>query len=248
MHNSHGNLGTPSLRLVKNRQHCDQCDTLELCTHAWLDDELIECIDPITLDCGIYQAGQPIFQMEDRFRALYIVQSGLVKVEKILENGTNHVSGFYFRGDLFGLKSIGRAEYGYDAIALETTRVCEIPYQRLAALGLSIPRLQQKMINLLGSELHQLDDLLVDGRHLNAEKRLLLFLRNLCERNRIQSRNNTGRLHLPMTKTDIASYLGIRPESVSRALTNLHRQGVIRNHPKYIEIDDVNLAEHSLCR
>jgi CRP/FNR family transcriptional regulator len=240
--------GRYSLRLIKEKQHCEQCDTLQLCSNTWLDKELISDIDQITLDRGTFQTGQAIFHMEDRFRSFFTIQSGSVKVEKTLEDGTKHVNGFFFTGDLFGLDSIGKSLYEYDAIALETTRICEIAYDKIELLSSSIPRLQKLFISLLGNKVHQTNNLLIDGRYLSAEKRLLLFLKSLCERNLVHIKSNKGRLNLTMTKADIASYLGLRPESVSRALTNLQKQGVIRNYLKYIEINDISAAMRAICK
>jgi len=210
--------------------------------NAWLDKEFISDINQISLDGGTFQAGAAIYRMEDRFRSLFIIQSGSVKVEKILEDGTNHVNGFYFRGDLFGFDSIGGALYNYDAIALETTRICIIPYDKLESLGSLVPRLQNMITTLLAGKLQQTNNLLIDSRYLSADKRLLIFLNNLCERNLVQSQNGKGRIHLPMPKTDIASYLGIRAESLSRILANLQKRGVIRNHNRSIEINDIDTA------
>jgi CRP/FNR family transcriptional regulator len=239
--------GKQSLRLIEEVRPCEHCTTQQRCLKNWLGNDSAGDIGQVIHEKGTFRAGQAIYQMEDRFRSLFIVQSGLVKVEKTLLDGTNHVNGFYFPGELFGVDSIGDACYGYDAIALESTRICEISYERLEALGSSMPRLQQLLVSLLGNKVHQANSLLLDGRYLSAEKRLLLFLKSLCERHFIQTQRSRGRLHLPMTKTDIASYLGIRPESVSRALTNLQRQGVIRNHLRYIEINDINAAVRAIC-
>jgi CRP/FNR family transcriptional regulator len=240
--------GKPSLRLIQRKQQCEQCDTKRICLNAWLDKELISNIDQITLVGGTFQKGQAIYKFEDRFRSLFIVQSGSVKVEKILEDGTNHVNGFYFRGDLLGLDSIGNAVYNYDAIALETTRICKIPYNQLEMLGSSIPRLQQRFISILSSKMHQTNKILLDTRYLSADKRLLLFIKSLCERNLVQSESGKGVIHLPMSKTDIASYLGIRAESLSRILGDLQKQGILRNCLRYIEINDINAAMQMICK
>jgi CRP/FNR family transcriptional regulator len=202
----------------------------------------------ITLVRGIFQKGQAIYHAEDRFRSLFIVQSGAVKVEKILEDGTNHVKGFYFHGDLFGLDSIGNVLYNYDAIALDTTRICQIPYDQLEMLGSSNPLLQKRIISLLSGKMHQINNLLLDSRYLSADKRLLLFLKSLCERNLVHTRNGKGKIHLPMSKSDIASYLGIRSESLSRILANLQKQGVIRNRFRHIEINDMDAAMQLICK
>lgn len=240
--------GKATLRLIKGNQRCEQCVTKQLCFNAWLDKELISDIDQITLIRGTFQKGQAIYKLEDRFKSLFIVQSGSVKVEKTIEHGTNHVNGFYFRGDLLGLDSIGNALYNYDAIALETTRVCKMPYDQLEMLGSLFPRLQQKIISLLSSKVHETNNMLIDNRYLSADKRLLLFLNSLCERNLMQTKSGKDRIHLPMSKTDIASYLGIRAESLSRILTDLEKQGVIRNCPRHIEIEDINTAMWRSCK
>lgn len=240
--------GKLRLRLVNGKQHCEECGTKHLCLNAWLDKEFISDIDKITLARGTLQAGEAIYRMEDRFRSLFIVQAGSVKVEKTLEHGTRHVNGFYFRGDLFGFDSIGNSIYGYDAIALETTRICRIPYDQLELLGSSIPHLQKMITTLLAGRINQANNMLIDCRYLGADKRLLYFLKGLCERNLVESQNRKGRIHLPMSKSDIASYLGIRAESLSRILANLQKQGVIRNYTKYIEIDDINAAMRMICK
>lgn len=240
--------GKPLLRLVNGRQHCEQCDTRQRCMNAWLDRELTGAIDRIVVARAAFQKGQAIYQAEERFRSLFIIQSGSVKVEKILEDGTNHVHGFYFRGDLFGLDSFGSALYDYDAMALETTKICKIPYDQFEILCSSNPRLQKMIVSLISGKMQQSNNLLLDSRYLSADKRLLLFLKDLCERNLALPRGSKGRINLPMSKSDIASYLGIRAESLSRVLANLQRQGVIRNRFRFIEINDINAAMQAICK
>ncbi len=240
--------GKTTLRLVKGKQHCELCDSRQMCLDAWLDKELINDFDQLDLARGTYHKGQALYKQEDHFRAVFIIQSGSVKVEKTLEDGTHHVNGFYFRGDLLGLDSIGNKLYNYDAIALETTKICKIPYGQLEILSSSIPRLQQKIISLLSSKMHQANNLLIDSRYLSADKRLLLFLKSLCERNLLQTRGGKSKIYLPMPKSDIASYLGIRAESLSRILANLQKQGVISNRFKYIEISDIDAAMRMICK
>lgn len=77
--------------------------------------------------------------------------------------------------------------------------------------------------------------------------RLLLFLRYLCQHNGIRQSDGSGRIRLPMRKGDIACYLGLRPESLSRALSRLQREGIIRNHAKSIELQDMQSNVALLC-
>jgi len=197
---------------------------------------------------GPYEAGERIYKIQDKFKSLFIIKSGIVKVEKVDSDGNSHISRFHFSGDLIGLESIGDEQYSYNAIALEKTWVCEIPLDSLNLLGQSIISVQQTMISLLGKRVHQADDMLTQVRYLNSEQRLLVFFEMLCKRYFIQTIDSKKKLHLPMSKGDIASYLGMRPESVSRALRNLQNQGVIHNHLKSIEIKDLNVAKKMICK
>ena len=238
----------PLLRLIKEDQHCEQCATRQLCLKAWLDNEARNDIGQITLSRGTFHKGQAIYKLEDRFRSLFIVQTGSVKVEKTLEDGTNHVNSFYFRGDLLGLDAIGNTFYNYDAVSLETTRVCKIPYEHLEILGSSFPRLQQRIISLISSKIYESNNLLLNSRYLSADKRLLLFIKSLCDRNLVHSKSGNGRVHLPMSKGDIASYLGMRAESLSRILADLQKQGILCNRSRYIEINDINSDMWVICK
>ena len=220
---------------------------MQHCLKAWLDEELVDDIDQVTLVRGSFEAGQAVYKIEDRARSLFILQSGSVKLQKALEDGTNHVQDFYFRGDLFGLESVGSDVYGFDAIALEKITVCEIPYDQLDAFNVSTEQLHGMFSSLLGNKVRQSNHLLLQGRYMVAEQRLMLFLKSLCDRNLLQIENNRGRISLPMSKVDIASYLGLRPESLSRALSTLQRKGVILNRQKSIEILDVNSAKKLFC-
>jgi CRP/FNR family transcriptional regulator len=76
---------------------------------------------------GPYAAGERIYRIEDQLKSLFIINSGSVKVVKVLIGGNCHTSGFFFSGDLIGLEAVYDEKYRYDAIALEQTSVCELP-------------------------------------------------------------------------------------------------------------------------
>ncbi len=229
----------------KSEIDCYQCDTRSRCLGQGLSDEHLHGLRQITHTHGPYQPSQAIFKMEDSFKSLFIIQSGAVKIETISHDGTNLVDGFFLKGDLLGLEAIGDMQYRHDAIALEESWVCELPFEQLESLCSFIPRLQHKILVLLGQKIRYTNDTIVHGRNLSAEKRLLNFLQMLCQRMVMQKDSTIGSLKLPMTKGDIASYLGLRPESLSRALKKLQCDGIIRNHPKKIEFID-NKAVHDL--
>lgn len=244
----HCHSGRASLRLIRQAQLCNLCDTRQLCKDTWRDQAVMRDLSSIILSKGPYKTGEYIYKIEDQAKSLFIIQSGIVKTEKVLSDGNYHISSFYFPGDLIGLESVDDEQYCYDAVALDNTWVCEIPLDRLSSLGESINSVQKTVMTLLSKRIRQADDLLIHARYLSAEQRLLVFFEMLCKRYFVQIIDNKQKLHLPMSKGDIASYLGLRPESISRALRKLQNQGVIQSHLKTIEIKDINVAKKMICK
>lgn len=232
------NSGTPhlpKLRVIGTELDCDSCEARDRCPGADLDHDQLKLLSSITTTRGPFRAGQAIYKMEDHFKSLYVIQEGAVKVETVSEDGVNMVDGFFFVGELFGIDAIGDSHYRNDAIALKKTWVCELPYDKLETLCTNIPDLQHKIFKLMGHQIRMINDNLVHNRYLSAEKRVLIFLRKLSDSN-VVKKTDDGQMPLPMSKGDMACYLGLRPESLSRALSKLSSEGVIRNHAKKIEL------------
>ncbi|MCB1754811.1 MAG: Crp/Fnr family transcriptional regulator [Gammaproteobacteria bacterium] len=225
----------PRFRVIDNEMDCDHCEARDRCPGAELDQDQLKKLNSISATRGPFQAGQTIYRMEDKFKALYVIQKGAVKLESVSEDGVNMVDGFFFLGDMFGVDAIGATHYSNDAVALETTWVCELPYEKLEYLCEQIPGLQTRIFKLLAHQIRQINNTIVHNRYLSAEKRVLMFLEALSESN-VVKKNNDGQMQLPMSKGDMAHYLGLRPESLSRALGKLANEGVIRNNAKKIEL------------
>ena len=248
MDNSRLHHGRASLRLIKEKQDCSLCDTHHLCSETWPDQKLISAINTLTTSKGPINIGDSVYKMENQFKSLFIIQSGVIKLEKPLEDGKTHVAGFYFSGDVIGLESVGDEQYNYDAIALDPTWVCEVPYKYFYSDDESANLLKGRIITLYAEKLREANSLLALGKYQTSEQRLLQFLEVLCKRHFSKNLSNTHKLQLPMPKGDIANYLGLRPESISRALQKLQSRGVIRNHKNAIEILDMKVAKMMICK
>ena len=233
---------------IGEKQGCDRCETRLLCLGEGLTDEQLHGLESITHTRGPYQTGQAVYKMEERFKSLFVIKTGSVKIESISHEGNNLVDGFFFRGDLVGLEAIGADRYQHDAVALEETRVCELPFDQLETLCSFMPRLQHKILLLLGQKIRHTNSAIVHGRYLTAEQRLLGFLQVLCQKKVLQHDKYRSSVRLVMSKGDIASYLGLRPESLSRALRKLQSKGIIRNYGKRVEILNLESISGSLCK
>lgn len=233
------NCRMTSLRLVGKQTDCTDCVVQVRCIGNSLSKQELQALSSIIRTVGPFKEGSAIFKMETPFNSLFAIQHGSVKIEAALEDGANLVKGFYFPGHLIGADAIGESLYQYDAIALEPTWVCELPFTKLEMLCAQIPKLQHEILILLARKIRDADAAVANGHHLNAEKKVLLFLQSLNKYRGILTKKDDDVIELPMSKGDIASYLGLRPESLSRALSKLQSEGVLINQARKITLLDL---------
>ena len=246
MSNSTNTSPYTDLPHIDDRSKCRACETLERCISNWLDRTLIKHIYPILVFSGPIAAGEVIYKKGEIVKSLHIVRSGSVKVLKPLGGNSYDVEGFYFPGELFGLCTLDEKVQKYDVVALKETVICKLPLKYLRSIGSSFPRFQQLLISELTAEIHRQSERLYNERHLSAADRVRLFLKSILERNLEQIEKNRGRFDLPMTKRDVALFLGMSPESLSRNLKELESQGMINNYFNHIEFRDIKQIMHSI--
>ena len=221
---------------------CDNCQSKVPCLGGQLNPKGRELFGKAIRRQATFKTGDRIFKAEKKFKSLYAIRSGAVKIQTYAYDGTNLVSGFYFSGDLVGIESIGDSIYRNDAIALSKTTVCEILFNQLEDLCDSIPALRHEVMMLFAKKIRHTEQAIVHGRHLHAKTRLLGFLQHLYEQNGLLQKDGVKRVFLHMSKGDIACYLGLCPETLSRALKKLEKEGVIRNRSKSIELLNTETA------
>lgn|SRR5690625_2798040 len=220
-----------------NHVSCNDCRMSSLCLPLALQNEEVARLDeivqrgrPLQKDELVYSAGEP-------FRAVYAVRSGAIKSYCLDNEGVEQVTGFYLPGEVFGMDGLGDDRYSTNAVALETSAVCEIPFEHFERLGTQIPSLQRHFLQLMSREIttdHQLITLLSKN---SADERIATLLMSISRRN--QRRNlSASRFRLPMSRADIGNYLGLTVETVSRVFSRLQKQGIIYADKKEIEILD----------
>ncbi len=186
--------------------------------------------------------GETLFQTGDTFRAVYAVKSGSFKSFTWLNGGGEQVVGFHFPGELLGLDSVRSPRYGYCARALEQSNVCLLKFDELDLLGERLPQFQEQLIQLLSKQImmEQRQSLVVSQQ--SAEERLAAFLINLSRR--FQERGLPSvEFHIAMSRQDIANYLGLALESVSRLFTRFQEQGMLKVSGKLVVLTDLTALE-----
>ncbi|MEX1237304.1 MAG: helix-turn-helix domain-containing protein, partial [Pseudomonadales bacterium] len=167
----------------------------------------------------------------------FAVRSGALKVYTMNKSGEEQVIGFYLPGEIFGLDAIDGEIHQCSAKALETSAICEIPYDQLQPLSGKIGNLQLQMYKLLSREIRQDQNLQTLLSKMSAEERLSSFLLNLAIRYQ-QRKLSPVSFRLPMSRADIGNYLGLAVETVSRAFTRMQENGIIKVDQREVRIID----------
>lgn len=166
-----------------------------------------------------------VFHEADRAEYVYNVTEGALKLYKVLPDGRQQVTGFLFPGDFLGLAYNDR--YACSAETLKPTSLCRFPRKRLEALFRALPQLERRLLGLASNELAAAQDqLLLLGRKTARERvaSFLLMLAAGAERRGLAP----DPIVLPMTRGEIADYLGLTLETVSRNFSWLKTRGLIR--------------------
>ena len=183
------------------------------------------------------QPGDALFRLHDPLGSVYVTSEGAFKTIGINEAGEEHVLGFHLPGELFGLDAIGSGRHRCSAIALTQARVCELPFATLATAATQLPSLQHQLLRVMGQSAdldHDHVDLLSRRQ---ASERIALFLQGMGERYRRIGRSGED-FQLPMSRDEIARYLGLALETVSRSFSRLHEDGVLDVRGRRVRVLD----------
>jgi CRP/FNR family transcriptional regulator, anaerobic regulatory protein len=184
------------------------------------------------------QPGEALCRAGDAFEALYLVRTGFLKTVCLDGAGNEQVLAFPMRGDAIGVDGFDQGHYNEDAIALDSCHVIVVPFARIAALGCRIPGIERLIYAIFNRELVHRQNMVRLLGMLNAEARVAAFLLDLSER--------FGRLGcskssfvLRMTRQELGSYLGIKLETVSRAMSAFAVSGMLNVCRREVVLNDV---------
>jgi CRP/FNR family transcriptional regulator len=172
------------------------------------------------------EPGQPLFHEGDPAKRVFTVTRGVLKLYKLLADGRRQVMGFMFPGEFLGI-SIDE-EHAFTAEALEPVDLCWFPRNRFEDFMQYHPALERELYRLAAHELAAAQaQMLLLGRK-TAPERLASFFLALLDRTEKASGGASGMIDLPMSRADIADYLGLTKETVSRVLAMLKRRRLVR--------------------
>jgi CRP/FNR family transcriptional regulator len=227
--------------LERLRRGCAQCSLHVLCLPAGIGGSDLQQLDDIVRNRRPLDQGESLFRAGQTLGSLYVAREGAFKTVATDEDGEEQVIGFHLPGELMGLDALGRGQHACDATALTRATVCEIPMDQLEHVCAQLPALQHQLLRIIGQGINR------DQTHMEmlgrrqASERMALFLHGLAERYRLLGRPG-DQFVLPMSREDIASFLGMVIETVSRTLTKMQDEGIITVRGRQLQIlDEVRL-------
>ena len=219
--------------------HCSTCSLSSLCLPVSLNMTEMDRLDDIIDKSRPLKKGDHLFHQGEPFSSVYALRAGTIKTYTLTNEGEEQITGFYFPGELVGLSGFDSEAYPVSAKILETTTVCEIPFERLDDLSGQMPELRRQILRTLSKEVRDDQQMMLLLSKKNAEQRVATFLVKLSSRFKARGYSATN-FRLSMSRNEIGNYLGLAVETVSRIFTRFQKMELIRVDGKEIELTDLD--------
>ncbi len=227
-----------SIKLHSPHQaHCKDCSLASLCLPLSLNMEDMDALDEIVKRGRPLKKGEFLFRQGDAFNSVFAVRSGALKTFSLSDSGDEQITGFHLPSELVGLSGMDSEIYPVSAVALETTSVCEIPFERLDELSVQLPQLRRQLMRIMSREIRDDQQMMLLLSKKTADERIATFLVNLSARFRARG-FSANQFRLSMSRNEIGNYLGLAVETVSRVFTRFQQNQLLEAEGKEVHILD----------
>ena len=217
------------------RHFCSTCAFSQACVDEGMNKSSLGELHMLVDHVGPLHEGDHVFREGDRFDAIAAVRAGTVKTYVIDSDGREHVLGFHLPGEIIGLNAIDGDRYPCNAVALDTVMLCRFSFPKLSVLAGRLPGLQKQLFKLMSRDIGKALQLAGDW---SADQRMAAFIIEMSRRLAARGFSAT-RFRLTMARTDIANYLRLAPETVSRVLKRFQDDGLLHVDRREVEILDM---------
>lgn len=232
-------LASTTIKTDNPVSNCETCAIRNHCLSANMNKADLTKFQEHRGQLRIVRKGEQLYHAGSPFEALYVVRSGTIKATSDVVDGSEQISGFYLPGEMVGMDGIETREHVNTAEALETASVCVFPFTELMQLAQNIDSLQQQLWHHASHEITARQRLLMTIGRRSAEGRVAEFLLSISARFK-RFGYSEARFRLPMSRQDIAAYLGLSVETVCRVLTRFQETGLLRREQREIELNDMD--------
>ena len=217
---------------------CAGCSMHQLCLPMGLDNADIDRLDQIIGRRRRLARDERLYAAGDSFRNLYAVRFGHFKTYQVNAAGEAQITGFQMAGELLGMDAISTDRHRCNAVALEDSEVCEIPFANLQELFAHVPTLLRHFHRMMSQEITREQNVMLLLGNMRAEQRFAVFLVNKSARYAARGYSPTS-FQLRMSREDIGNYLGLTIESVSRLLSRFRKLGLIAVDKREVTLLDL---------
>ena len=217
---------------------CSQCSLVELCLPKGLTSEELEFFEQAVNPKKPLKKSEFLYRAGEEMTALYTVKTGAFKANIDSADGQENIVGFFLPGELIGLDGIASGRYQCDIIALGDAHVCQLSYNEFQRISNQLPKLREEILSISSSNMTTAQKMLFFIGKRPVEERLAMFLIGLSQRYGARGLSNL-RFQLSMSRHDIANYLGMAPETISRQFKKMQDQGLILINNREITIADL---------
>ena len=213
---------------------CSRCALHDRCLPQGLSAGETHRFEQIVTRLRPFQPREHLFRAGDEFHFIATVRTGCFKSYVTNHKGKQQVLEFAFPGDVIGLDAIHTHRQMTNVVALETSAVCWLTIESVFSMSRHLPELQAELFRVMSSRISELE---FTAGQLSADERVALFLISISEN--FSRRGDSGsELHLAMSRYDIASYLRLAAETISRVLSRFQNDGVLRVGRNQVSICD----------
>jgi CRP/FNR family transcriptional regulator len=211
---------------------CSRCALGELCLPRGLTADETERFEQIVHRSRPIQPGEHIFRSGDEFRSVAAVRTGCFKSYVIDHEGQEQVLGFHLPGEIIGLDAIHTGTHTANVVALDTSAICGLTFESVSSMARHMPELQSELFRVMSQRISELETIAGD---LSADERIAIFLLSLSDRFSRRGYSEKEFI-LAMSRRDIASYLRLATETVSRVLARFQKSGIVSVDRKQVKL------------
>lgn len=237
---SHGDMRTGCVECLATPDRgtgCGDCAARYLCLPSGLGGSALDALDRLIGERRNVERKEELFRAGDSFSHLYVARSAAVITVSDDDFGQSHVVGYFGPGDLFGIDGLATGTHTCTAVTTRPGALCALPFDRLQALASMMPALQRNLVRLFARTMHASFRRAIQLTYPSAEQRLAAFLLEIDKRRQMLGLEATCEV-VCMSGIQLASFLGLRPETVSRTLRRLRDAGVVDHDAHCLQVMD----------
>ena len=208
------------------------------------DDELLEIVK--TINHKEYSKGDIIFTEGNVANTLYFINEGKIKLYKYTKDGKEQILHVLSEGDFFGeLELIKVSKYGFNSKAIVNSKICTLTKDEMKDIIMRKPEIGIKVLETVGERLAKVESLVQNLATNDVDSRMAYLLTDFIEKYGVHIENNIS-IELPLSREDMANFIGVTRETISRKLKKFEEEKLIKivGTKKIIILDEEGLKDY----